>query len=200
MRKLLILEAAWRKHPTSAPTETRSASALYVAAVQGPTLQVERHALRADTLVQRVNTFVGYPENRRGLNVIVLSAHGHYDALSGRRTLAMDDGAAEFYPLLAAIGPHLRRSLVMLDACQIGQQPQHLRQALALLGVVGFAREVSWTASGVLMHALLRRWMEAGVFHLRRASPIRAKRVVESFFHNEYKMLSQRLALTYAFP
>lgn len=199
MRKLLILESAWRKTPDGPTTETRSASELYGNALRLPEVDpiaVETHPLQAATLRDHITRFLAYPENQRGVATIILSGHGHYDPATNQRTLAMDDGAHAFVRLLRDLPLH--RVLLVLDACQIGAQPEKIVDELPVLGVVGFDREVNWTGSGVLIHALLRQWLQAGVFHLRRASGVRPRKVLEMLVRGEYATLSNGLGLCFA--
>jgi hypothetical protein len=198
-RKLLLLESDWRGAADRPPTQTRSAARLYAAlggllSTPARPLECLRRPLLADSLQSELADFVKLPENRRGPNVVVISTHGFYQAPSGH-LLAAADGLIEPRRVFAALEGRLHRSLVIMDACQIGADLSALRAGT--LGLVGFQGEVDWLASSVFVLALLRGWQRAGVFELQRAHPARAKRVLDSMRGGDYARLMRELGVVY---
>jgi hypothetical protein len=186
--KLLILESHWQHTPTQAPTETRSSARLYMSLCADGAL---RRPL--DNAWQQVlYDFVHLPENQRGVNCVIISTHASVD------TFATLEGTATFASLAAQSGI-LRRTVVLLDMCHAGIHTTQLCAATDALGVIGFAGAVDWTASGVLVMALLRQWQRDGVFALRRCSAVRPRLGIEQLAHSRYHSLIQHLQLRYCF-
>ncbi|GEM_PF-5094049 len=196
MKKILILESEWRKHPHAPSTETRSTSAIYRLALRGfPGVQADCQPLTCQA-GQRIRDFTRLPENRRGVHAVILSGHGSF-LPDNRRALAANDGL-----LLAddaADALDARHSLLIADACFLGQNLPAWLARIPALGVLGFGNEVNWTASSVLIHAVLRHWLEEGVFHLQRASARRPARALQRLHAGPHAQLAAAQGLAWAF-
>lgn len=195
MSKILLLESDWSAVLPDAPARVRSAAKLYAAVLaraQAEILPLHKASWREDLL-----RFSALPENQRGPNIIVISAHGHWR--DKQCVLAAADGQFDMCRELAALRKQLRRSLFILDACNLGRGVEEFQHASGALGVIGFQGSVEWTASNVFVLTLLRAWQAAGVFELKRALPGRAKQVLEKLPRQGYADLMNGLGVRSAF-
>jgi hypothetical protein len=193
LEKLLILETDWQ--------EGKPAGRLYgsVAGLPAePPLICRRRPFLAATYLQELRDFLSLPANRKGVNVAVFSAHGQYQPGEPRMLKGMD-GRVDLGELRGLRG-QLDKSIFILDACQVGSDLHSFISATGALGVLGFQKQVNWLASSVLVLALLRRFHQEGVFHMRRHSPIRPRKILDSMLAREYNTLMGQLGVTYLFP
>lgn len=193
LEKLLILETDWQ--------EGKPAGRLYASLAQlpaEPPLECLRRPFLAATYLQELRDFVRLPANRKGINVVVFSAHGYYQPGEPRLLKGMD-GRVDLGELRDLRG-QLRKTIFILDACQVGSDLHSFISATDALGVLGFQKQVNWLASSVFVLALLRRFHQDGVFHLRRHSPIRPRKILDSMQAHEYHPLMTQLGVTYLFP
>lgn len=195
--KLLILESDWRPAPLLQPTQPRSATRLYSAAVRSACLP-RSAVLTADTWPHRVREFTRLRENRSGPNVVIFSTHGAPAGENGP-LLAAPDGAFAPFRQLSELRAQLRRSLLIFDTCHLGRNATELREAGDALGVVGFSGVVEWTASTAFILALLRAFNTAGIWSMRRASAGRPRKLLETMQHGEYLRLMAALGVRFCF-
>lgn len=200
--KILILEAEWCTEERKPPFKTRSAAKLYAAF--GNTPASDRCAprcaskpLRAATYRHEIQQFLALPTNQRGVNIIILSSHGHYQPFS--RWLGTLDGHIELSLELPSLATLLKRSLLILDSCHIGQTLEELHTASKALGIVGFSGKVDWLASSIFIIALLRRLQQAGVFQLQRRSVTRVRNTLLAMQQDSYQQLMNDLGVVFAF-
>ncbi len=205
--KLLLLESQWRATPRSPPSEFRSAARLYASLdrllpVSAEPARCRQAALRRTDWREQIKIFTGSEWNRRGPNLVVLSSHGWSPSAGSPLDgywLAADDGLIDLDRELAELKGALKRSLVLLDACHLGDDPERLRASADALGVIGFQGRVNWLASSVFMLALLRRFLQAGVFQARRADMRRPRAVLRAMLDGEYARLAEQLGVQYSF-
>lgn len=200
--KLLLLESDWRRQPGQVPTERRSAASIYasLSRLQVPgqqALTCLRYPLQRDISTWRMGDFLRLPVNRRGPNLIVLSTHAHLREAG--LLLSANGGTVCLDALLAPLRGRLQRSLLVLDTCHGGQLATSLCNDYAMLGVLGFNREVDWMASSIFILSLLRNWYQAGVFSMRRASPVRPARVLAAMEKGAYGGQMRALGVSYRF-
>ncbi len=197
MEKVLLFESNWRTAPGAAPSQPHSVVPLYRFALQQTQFQLRSRCLLAATLLAECRSFLCLPENQRGVNLLLFSTHGEW-LEDGRRCLAAADRLLLLEVALQPLRPHLSRTLLVLDACQVGRELPQLCQTFGLLGAVGFAGTVNWTASSAFILSLLRQWVAAEVLHLRRASSRRPAQVMAHMQAGSYAPLMQQLGVQHA--
>ncbi len=195
--KALILESDWRTSPATSASQPHAVKTLYASAFQNAACTMRYRPLSAHTFISDCYDFLGLPDNRRGPNLILLSTHGEYSA-EGLRHLSATEQVIVLEELLTLLQPHLSRTLLVLDICQVGQALPPLCQQFGLLGVVGFAGRVNWTASSAFILSLLRHWLAADVFNMQRASSRRPAKVLEQMQSGRYTRLMQLLEVNSA--
>ena len=186
--KVLILEAPWSDNIE----DTRATQDIYVSAEMllrsgAKPARVIHRPLISTTYKNDIKQFVELDCNQRGPNVIVLSAHGkvvrktvkkHKTVVkkqtSERRGLvrhleAFDDDI-NLSRDIQFLRDKLSRSIVVLDACEVGVSLKNFRQISGALAVVGFAEEVDWVDSSMFVLAMLFKLHQGGVLSLKRAT------------------------------
>lgn len=194
MEKILLLESDWRKTPVSPPSSSQQATILYASVFQNTLITPRRRVLRAASLLQECRDFLHLPENQRGPNIILLSTHGEFLS-HGQRALSATDRIVLLETLLPSLRPWLSRTLLVLDVCHVGQHLSPLCHQWGLLGVLGFAARVNWTASSAFVLSLLRHWLAAEVLLMQRASSRRPAKVLAQMQADEYAKLMQQLSV-----
>ena len=191
MHTILMLEGDWR--------QTHSVTRIYKALSQAPdcSVQLASHPLKTEDCLQHMTAFLRSPEGRSGPNVIILSGHGVLQE-NGDCPLLAHDGPLHMQQLIT-LSPLLKRTLLILDTCHLGEQVTELHQQLGTLALIGFKQRVNWTASSIFMLGLLRRFQAAGVFEMRRASAARPMHVFERFCQGDYQKLAVQLGVTGVF-
>ncbi len=66
------------------------------------------------------------------------------------------------------------------------------------MGVIGFRETVGWVDSAVFILALLLRYMEEGVFHMKRVGP-RPQAILERMLAGPYRTLGKELGVVHSF-
>jgi hypothetical protein len=103
------------------------------------------------------------------------------------------------------LNAELARTIIVLDACKVGTKIGSLREAAGALGTIGFSKDVSWVDSSIFVLALLLRFQQHGVFHLKRArkstglTQPKAEKVLEEMKDGPYKSLWDYLGVESTF-
>jgi hypothetical protein len=197
--KLLILESSWAEDGQYI-SDSRSCSRIYrgvealLSTQDLPILTVVRPLL-ACRFPTDIDEFVQLPCNQKGVNIVILAGHGRHKwvKIKGekvhRRLIQAIDQEINVSRAIRPIRANLKRTIFILDSCQIGQGVRGFRQAGGSLGVIGFAETVDWIDSAVFILALLLRFQDGGVFQMERMSPVRPRKVLKEMKAGPYRDL-----------
>lgn len=208
--KILILEAPW----SSNIADTRAVREIYSSAetllsVHPEPIRIIQRPLVSTTYINDIDQFVSLECNKRGPNIIVFSAHGSHSLLkrSGgtkhRRELQAFDCDVNISAQIQKISANLGRTIFILDACEVGRNLKSFREAAKALGAIGFSEIVDWVDSSVFVLAVLLRFQDGGIFHLKRARTNRGntmpktQRIIEEMVNGNYKSLAKSLGVQY---
>lgn len=210
--KILILEAPW----STSIADTRATRDIYSSAetllsIHPEPVRIIQRPLVSTTYLNDIEQFVSLDCNKCGPNVVVLSAHGNHSLVqrSGmekhKRELQAFDGEVNISAQVRSISASLRRTVFVLDACEVGENVRFFRRAAGALGAVGFSKMVDWIDSSVFVLALLLRFQNSGLFHLKRARGNRGntmpkvEKIVRDMVTGSYKSLAKSLGFQYNF-
>jgi hypothetical protein len=151
--KMLVLESTWAEDAEDYIRDSRSTARIYLSLESllslhdEPVLAIHRPLLAARYLTD-IEQFVRLSANRRGPNVIVLSAHGSFRATAkghrivNRRRLHAIDGKLNPSQDIQSLRNLLRRTIFILDSCDVGTNVAAFRQRTGALGAIGFSKPV----------------------------------------------------------
>ena len=207
--KILILEAPW----SDDIEDTYSAHDIYASADTllrlGPVpIRMIHRPLVSSTYLSDITRFVNLECNRRGPNVVILSAHGSRKITSKRKIrhkLEAIDGEIDISKEIRKLKQSLGRTIIILDSCDIGKDVRVFREASSALAVIGFENDVSWIDSAVFVLALMLNFHEEGVFHLERArssskeTQSLPEKVTKSMLEGTYRSLGESLGVECSF-
>ena len=201
--KLLILESSWANDGQYI-SDSRSCSRIYrgvealLSTQDIPILAVVRPLL-ACRFPKDIAEFVQLPCNQKGVNVVILAGHGRHEWVQNggqkchRRVVHAIDREINLSSEIRSIRDSLKRTIIILDSCEIGQGVAAFREASGSLGVIGFGHVVAWVDSAVLILAILLRFQEAGIFQMERLSPVRPSKVLKEMQAGPYGGLMKQL-------
>lgn len=213
--KILILESRW----SDDIADTRSTTVIYRSLEALLSLQEKPVRIISLPLLRSypadISRFVELESNRRGPNVIIMSAHGRYRKLRkkhGSRNVRIVEGHDGRFDIgigltrgFSGKRQSLGRSIFILDSCEIGKNIKGFLRASGAYGVIGFAREVDWIDSAVFIFAMLSKYQESGVFQLERArrnngyqTPLPEK-ILEEMEQGAYGAIMKELGVRYRF-
>jgi hypothetical protein len=210
--KILILEAPW----SSNIADTRATREIYTSAetllsVHPEPIRIIQRPLISKTYIKDIEQFVSLDCNKRGPNVVILSAHGNHSVIKqgnrtkNCRTLSAFDGDINISVQIQSISSNLSRTIFILDACQVGTNVHTFVKAAGALGAIGFSETVDWIDSSVFILALLLRFQSAKIFHLKRArtsngtTKPKTEKIVQHMVSGVYKSLATSLGVQYHF-
>ena len=208
--KLLILESTWATEADDYIRDSRSTARIYLSFESllslhdEPVLAIHRPLLAARYLSD-IGQFLGLPSNRRGPNVIILSAHGSFREerkgrrVVNRRRLHAIDGVLKLSKDIHSLRGRLGRTVFVLDACDIGTRVAAFRAAAGALGAIGFSKAVDWIDSATFILAVLLRFQDEGVFQMRRSSAKKPASVLAAMAEGPYRSLAKELGLEVSF-
>lgn len=207
--KILILESTWADDEDDYIRDSRSTAQIYVSFESllslhdEPVFAVHRPLL-AGRYVRDIRQFVSLPSNEAGSNVVILSAHGSFsrvqkaDRLVNRRRLNAIDGEVKLSKDIHDLKGLLTRTVLILDACDVGSRVSAFRRAAGALAVIGFSKTVDWVDSVAFVLALLLHMQSDGVF-LPAALATQLKNTVTSLTQGAYKSLADKLGVEMSF-
>ena len=207
--KILILESAWADDSNDYIRDARSTARIYLSFESllslhdVPVFAVHKPLLKRRYLSD-IRQFVGLPANKKGLNILVLSAHGSFSRVQkgprfvNRRRLDAIDGEIKLSKDIHSLKGALDRTVIILDACDVGTKVSAFRGAGDALGVIGFSKSVDWVDSAVFILALLLHMQSNGIFQRSQPSCQGVKRLVSSLRGGAYKSLAASLGLDVA--
>jgi hypothetical protein len=207
--KILILESTWADADEYI-SDSRSTTKIYsgleslMSVQEKPVYAIHRPLLSFRYIID-IKQFLSLPSNRRGINVIILSAHGKHKRIKNkgkfvhRRELCAIDGKINISKEMRSISNKLHRTVIILDACSVGESIYSFKKASGALGVVGFSETVDWIDSSAFILALLLKYQEGGVFQMQRSSSAMPKKVLEDMTMGPYKTLCKSLCMEHKF-
>lgn len=208
--KLLILESNWADDDDDYLIESRSTAKIYssietLISLQNTPLQIIHRPLLANRFVKDIELFTSLEENQKGINIIILSAHGNFyqkqknNKKKNCRQLFAYDGELNISTEIRKVSHLLSRTILILDSCSVGTNIKSLLKASNALGIIGFSKEVDWVDSAVFIFALLSKYQDEEVFSLMRKSPIRPKQILEKMKESHYRLFFEELGIEYSF-
>jgi hypothetical protein len=204
--KMLILESEWSvkiEDGISTSRIYRSIDAL--SSFLNTPIQIIYKPLLCHEYLDYIEQFVRLKDNRRGANIIIISAHGYmeYPKHKGkkkyRRVVEAWDGDINLSEEMRQLDPLLKRSIIILDSCEIGEKISSFRKAINALGVIGFSSTLDWVDSSVFIFALLCKYSENNVLSQGRVSAVMPRKVLENMEKNHYKSLFKSLKVEFDF-
>ena len=217
--KVLILEAPWSGHieDTQATRDIYVSAEMLLRSGAKPARVIHRPLISA-TYKDDIGQFVELDCNQRGPNVIVLSAHGEVVRTTvvkkqtsvGRRVfrqrrLTAFDAEINLSRDIRSLHDKLSRSIVVLDACELGVTLNDFREISGALAAVGFANEVDWVDSSMFVLAMLFKLHQGGVLSLKRATQStearrsRVENVIRAMIDGPYASMAKSLGVRTAF-
>lgn len=210
--KMLILESKWSEDIT----ETLSASEVYRSiesffSLQDHPFRIITRPLLSEHYINDIDQFVSLECNKKGPNIVILAAHGRResaetsDGLEERRILEGYDGtidlSGEIDEYVEQNGNRLKRTIFILDSCEIGTDVDEFLEYTGAYGVIGYSKEVGWVDSAIFSLALLLKFQEEGVFHLQRARTGNSKpeKVLREMKSGSYGPLMEELGVEFGF-
>jgi hypothetical protein len=130
---------------------------------------------------------------------------GKGNAKKHRRELKAFDGDINISAQIRRLSASLKRTIFILDACEIGESIHSFQEAAGAAGAVGFSETVDWIDSSVFVLALLLRFQSAGVFHMKRArtstglTTPKVEKIVQDMKAGPYESLMKSLGVQYSF-
>jgi len=207
--KLLILESTWANEEEYI-ADSRSTSKIYqslesLLSLHKEPVNIIQRPLLASRFVKDIEQFVSLPANRKGPNIIVISAHGSHKKVlkqnkqKHRRIISAIDGNINLSRKIRKVSNKLNRTIIILDACEIGEKVASFRKAAKALGVIGFSGNADWIDSSIFILALLMKFQEKGVFQMKRISVANPFKVLSSMKEGVYKKLMEKLDVDFSF-
>ncbi len=207
--KILILESTWASE-SNYISDSRSTARIYLSFESLlslhdiPVFAVHRPLL-AGRYIEDIRQFVSLPANARQMNIVILSAHGSFtqvqkgDKKVNRRRLNAIDGKIKLSRDIHGLKGELKRTVFILDACDVGARVNEFRKAAGALGVIGFSHTVDWADSAVFVLALLLHIQTRGIFQEPQSSARAIVRhLVDDLRQGTYKSLAKALGLEVA--
>ncbi len=207
--KILILEAPWHDdiEKTQATREIYASAETLLHVDPQPVRMIQR-PLVSVTYLDDIRNFVSLKCNQKGLNIIIFSAHGSHTLSrrnKHRRKLTAFDGEVNISIDIRHLTGTLERSVIVLDACEVGKGVKSFRTTAGSLGAIGFKNNVDWIDSSVFILALLLNFQKSKVFHLTHARSStqaiesRAKKTINEMLEGTYKSFKGPLGIEYSF-
>ena len=208
--KILILEAPWaNKIDQTHATRDIYTSAETLLQVGPNPVRIIQRPLVSSCYKDDIKNFTELECNQRGPNFIVFSAHGTFDKVTrapgkrvNRRTLVAFDGKINLSSGIRQVAESLKRTIIILDSCDVGTNIEAFYRASGAAGVIGFTKDVDWVDSTMFILAVLLKYHEEGVMsqeRVRKATEItlqpRQKRVLEEMRDGPYKSLAASLGI-----
>ena len=208
--KILILESSWAESDDRYVADSRSTSKIYsgieslLSIHDKPVFSINRPLLK-DYYISHIEQFIKLPSNKKGINVIVLSAHGSHELIEKgdrsvhRRILKAIDGDINISKDIRKLSKKLNKSIFILDACNVGVNSESFREASCALGVIGFSEATDWIDSSVFILALLLKFQAKGIYNRSNISRDLPDRILKTMESGSYRSLFEKLGVNYSF-
>jgi hypothetical protein len=161
--------------------------------------------LLAFRYINDIRHFVELPSNKKGPNVVILSAHGRHKKINKKgktvhsRVLNAIDDEIRISKEIRTLSHLLNKTVFILDACNVGQNSSSFREASNSLGVIGYSKSVDWIDSSTLILAILLKFQDDGIFKMRQVIPDRPRNIIRKMENGTYNSLFTRLGVDYSF-
>jgi len=139
------------------------------------------------------------------MNIVILSAHGTFsrvqkgDRTVNRRRLSAIDGEIKLSRDIRNLKGKLKRTVFILDACEVGERVNEFRKAAGALGVIGFSKSANWADSAVFVLALLLHIQTMEIFQKPQSlGRTLIRHLVDDLRQGTYKSLAKALGLEVA--
>jgi len=208
--KILILESTWALEADDYISDSRSTARIYLSFEtllsrhDVPVFAVHRPLL-VGRYIEDIRQFVSLLANVRQMNIVILSAHGTFtraqkgDKKVNRRRLNAIDGGIKLSRDIHNLKGKLKRTVFILDACEVGERVDEFRKAAGALGVIGFSKSVEWADSAVFVLALLLHIQTMEIFQKPQSlGRTLIRHLVEDLRQGTYKSLAEALGLEVA--
>jgi hypothetical protein len=211
--KLMILESKW----SDDIADTRSSTEIYTSvesllSLHDEPVRIINRPLLSGSYLDDINQFVSLESNKSGPNIIVMAAHGSHTTIKrngktlNRRVLeGYDDKvhlSEDMKSYVKKYGDNLKRTIFILDSCQIGTNISGFLKVSKCYGVVGFSKNVDWIDSAVFMLALVLKFQSDGVFQLKRAvvkNKSKPEKILDEMKSGFYAPIMKGLGVEYKF-
>jgi len=207
--KILILEAPW----SDSIEETQATRDIYASAETllrvGPQpIRIIQRPLVSTTYRSDIKKFVDLECNQKGLNIIIFSAHGSHTLIGGnrhRRELEAFDGDVNISQDIQRLKKKLRRTIIILDSCKVGEDIASFRRASGSLAAIGFTEDADWVDSSVFILGLLLRFKKDDIFHLKGVpkrtaeTDSRPQKTLRKMLRGPYQSFKEHLGVKYSF-
>lgn len=205
-RKILILESNWAEDEVNYIKDSRSTAKIYssietLLSLHEKPLQIIQRPLLACRFVKDIEQFVNLDENKKGINIIILSAHGSlhkkkkFNKRKYTRNLCAIDGDINISSEVKKLSQLLNRSIIILDSCSVGENIKSFLKASGALGVIGFSKSIDWIDSAVFIFALLCKYQDDKIFYLQRKSSIKPKQILDGMKSSHYSLFFEELGI-----
>jgi hypothetical protein len=208
--KILILESTWALEADDYISDSRSTARIYLSfetllsRSDVPVFAVHRPLL-VSRYIEDIRQFVSLAANARQMNIVILSAHGTFtrvqkgDKKVNRRRLNAIDGEIKLSRDIRNLKGKLKRTVFILDACEVGERVGEFRKAAGALGVIGFSKSANWADSAVFVLALLLHIQTMEIFKQPQSlGRTLIGHLVEDLRRGTYKSLAEALGLEVA--
>lgn len=208
--KILILEGSWAEEDEEYISDTRSTGRIYrgieaLLSLQEIPINIIQRPLLSMRFIEDIKQFALLKANKKGVNIIIISGHGSKEKieikgkLKHRREITAFDEEVNLSKKIDKVYDNLGRSIIILDACDVGKDLKSFYITSGALGVIGFSKEVSWIDSSVLILALLCKYQKEGVFQMQRVSSARPKKIIDGMKNGPYTSVFKKLGVIYYF-
>jgi len=192
---LLVLEGSWEDEESMYLTDFRSATRFYLALedilseIDKPIKFISRPLLtyRFD---QDISEFVSMTIRKAGGTVIILSAHGSQIRTrkgKRRRILEALDGELNLSAKLLNLTCNLKKTILILDSCDLGVRLASLKRRTNALGIIGFQQSVDWVDSALFIMAFIYKLASENFFSTKKELKKVAERAIDSMLEPPYK-------------
>lgn len=213
--KILILESNWAGVKEDYIKDSRSATRIYrsigslLSVHEKPVIITERPLLKS-RFIKDIRQFTELEANQTGFNLIILSAHGKFKRLekqkpngeityTNKRKLDAVDGTLRISRKIHSLKGNLRRTVFLLDACEVGKRIEAFRSTGKALGAIGFEKEVDWVDSACFILTLLLKFQISGVFQKEEGYLKELNDVIDAMQTGGYGPLMKKLGVVCAF-
>lgn len=209
--KVLIFEAPWSEHidQTQATRDIYTSAETLLRVGPHPVRVIQRPLIKS-SYIEDIRQFTELECNQRGPNFVVFSAHGAYKQVGARgrkgifhrRSLEAFDGSLNLSAGIQTASESLRRTIMILDSCDIGKSIKSFYRASGAAGVIGFSKEVDWVDSTMFILAVLLRYHSEEVMNLKKIrkttkkSTSRPQKVLDEMTNGAWKSLAKSLGVT----
>ena len=200
--KILILESPW----SDEIDRTQSTREIYTSAETllrlGPRpVRIIQRPLVSSLYLDDIRNFVGLKCNKNRPNIIIFSAHGSKKLTRKnriRRTLTAFDRDVNISRDIRTLNGVLDRSIIILDACGVGDHIESFRRAAGALAVIGFKEDVDWIDSSVFVLAFLLYIHHYDVLVKKSKGNKRLLKAMKDMLTGAYKSFREPLGIEYS--